>query len=249
MDKTTVQFLLESYRAQDANDPIFAEALREIAADPELAAWFAERQRFDAVIAAALREVEVPGDVKDRILRGSPAVTPFPVPHRAGIWATLGSIAAVLLLGLFSWQFLVPHPRAIDPLAMQAITFTSKMPALQFVCFNPAAVAKWVNAQPDSQKVGLTLPPPDKSMSMVMIGSSIVNWNGHPVVMVCLQDGKRMAMLYVMKASDVPGMKEGESETVQHGDWVVRTTDDHGQIHVLTARGAPGDLDFRMPFS
>ncbi len=250
MDKEKIKLLLESYRPEDADDPIFAEALRAAAADPELAAWLERMQRFDDEAGRALRDLPVPTDLKDRILSGAaPRVTPFPVPYRSRPWALVGAMAAMLVLGLFAGHYLLPDRQPAHRLEMQAITFTSHMPALQFVCFNAAAVAQWVNQQPGSRKVGLKLPPPDGSMSMSMIGSSVVDWDGHPVVMVCLQDGKRMAMLYVLKSSDMPELKDGMAETVQHGEWVVRLTNANGQIHVLAAKGRPEDLDFRMPFS
>ncbi len=81
-----------------------------------------------------------------------------------------------------------------------------------------------------------------------MIGSSIVNWNGHPVVMICMQDGRHMAMLYVLKDADVAGLKDNSTETFQRADWVVRATKANGQVRLLAARGTADDLDFPMPF-
>jgi hypothetical protein len=246
MDKATVKLLLESYRPQDANDPTFAEALREVAADPELAEWFAEMQRFDAVMSSKFEEMEVSPDVREHILlgyRATPNIVQFP---RWRIPAVIGSIAAMLVATLFAWHLLAPAP--MSPLALQAISYTGKMPPLQFVCFDAQAVAEWINKQPGAEKVGFQIPPPPKSLSMAMIGSSIVDWNGHSVVMVALQNNKRMAMLYILKASDYPGLKDGLTETVQKNDWVVRTTNSDGQVRLLATKGGPEDLDFQMPF-
>ena len=99
------------------------------------------------------------------------------------------------------------------------------MPPLQFVCFNAAAVAGWINRQPGSQEIGLKLPKPPETLPMAMIGSSVVDWNGQPVVMICLQDGQRMAMLYILKPGDGPGLPEGATETMQQAGWVVRSTE------------------------
>ncbi len=247
MDKATVKLLLESYRPQDAHDPMFAEALREVAADPELAAWFEDMQRFDAVMSAKFHDVTVPPEVKSHILLGYHATAPVIPPHRSRVWVIAGSIAAMLLLGLFAWRSFAPRERPISPLAQQAISFTEQMPPLQFVCFDAAAVAGWINQQPGSQKIGVQFRKPPASLSMAMIGSSVVEWNGKPVVMVCLQNGKRMAMLYILSDSDAAGLHEGASETVQHADWVVRTTKSHGQVRLLATRGRPEDLDFQMP--
>lgn len=247
MDNSEIKLLLECYRPQDAGDPIFADALRAVADDPELAAWFEERQRFDAVMFGKFREVPVPADLPSQIVDGYQSAAPAP-SRRPRFWMLAGSVAALFLVGLLSWHFFAPRPSPSQLLAQQAIDFTGKMPALQFVCFDASAVAGWVNKQPGAQKVGLKLPKPADSMSMAMIGSSVVDWNGRPVVMVCLQNGQRMAMLYILSAEDVGDMLDGTSETVQKADWVVRTTKSGGQVRLLTAKGRPEDLNFPMPF-
>ena len=248
MNKDDAKVILESYRAQDADDPIFAEALKMVAEDPELAEWFEEMQRFDAVMAAKFNEIHVSTDLKDQILSGKhPAATILSFPPWR-IVASVGAIAALVCLSLFSWHLLAPPVSPLDQLELQAVAYSDKMPPLQFVCFNAAAVADWINKQPGSAKVGLRLPPPPKSLSMAMIGSSMIQWNGHPVVMVCLQNDKRMAMLYIMKCSDFPGVKEGLRDTMQKADWIVRSSTDNGQVHLLATKGGPNDLDFQMPF-
>lgn len=248
MDKSTARLLLESYRPQDAGDPVFAEALRAVAADPELAAWFQESQRFDAALSAKFREVPVPAGIKSHILLGYHAETATssePAPRR---WIIPGSLAALVMAGFFSWHFLAPRPRPASSLALQAISYTDRMPPLQFVCFNAAAVAGWINRQPGSQEIGLKLPKSPETLPMAMIGSSVVQWNGQPVVMICLQDGQRMAMLYILKPGDGPGLPEGATETMQQAGWVVRSTNTNGQLRLLTTKGKPEDLDFPLPF-
>ena len=249
MDKETVKLLLQSYRPHDANDPIFAEALREVAADPELAAWFEEMQRFDAVMASKFQDMTVPRDVKNHILLGyHGGADDATAARRTPILAWVASIAAILVLGLLCWPWLKPSRRPMNALALQAISYTEQMPPLQFVCFDAGAVASWVNEQPGTKRIGLKLPTPDKALSMAMIGSSIVDWNGRPVVMICLQNGQRMAMLYVLEPRDAADLAEGATETVQKADWVVQTTKSDGRVRVLTTKGRPEDLDFQMPF-
>ena len=248
MDKTTIKLLLESYRPHDAEDPIFTEALREVAADPELAAWFEEMQRFDAVMTAKFQAVAVPGDVKEHILLGRVAGIAGPAARRPNALIWIGAIAAALVLGLFCWRVLTPAQRPMNALALQAISYTEQMPPLQFVCFDAGAVASWVNEQPGTQRLGLKLPKPDQSLSMAMIGSSIVDWNGRPVVMICLQNGQRMAMLYILSPDDAEGLQDGATETIEKDNWVVQAKNTNERVQMLTTKGRAGDLDFRMPF-
>lgn len=242
MDKDTVRMLLESYRPEDHADPMFAEALAEVARDTELATWFAEKQRFDAVMAGKFRELPAPVEVKARVLADARATVPAARPPG---WPLAIAAAVALAAGLLIWRNFGSAPPG-HTLAHQAISFTQEMPALQFVCFDAAAVASWINEQPGAKNVALQLRKPAQELSMGMIGSSVVDWNGKPVVMVCLQDGKRMAMLYIL--SDPGAFREGATETVEKNGWAARTFKAGGQMRILTGRGRAEDLNFDVPF-
>jgi len=244
MDKETARMLLESYRPQDHADPMFTDALAEAARDPELGVWFAEQQRFDALMGQKFREVPVPAEVKVRVLADARAA--LPVAPRAR-WPLALAAAAVLAAGLLAWRNFAP----VSPgraLAHQAISFTQEMPALQFVCFDAGVVAQWVNEQPGVSNVALKLRKPAAELSMSMIGSSVVDWNGQPVVMVCLQNGKRMAMLYILGEKEAASLLEGKAETLEENGWAARTIKTGGQVRILAARGRAADLDFDVPF-
>ncbi len=259
MDSASAKLLLASYRTRDADDPAFAEALRAVAADPALRVWLEDGQQFDAEMASHIQGLVVPADVKSQILLGYRAQGSQPITHSVrqfGIWALASGLAALLIVGgFFAWPQFVPREPRISSLAQQAIFFTNQMPPLQFVCFDATAVAGWINKQPASQKVGLHLPPPPSSLSMHLIGSSMVEWRGRPVVMVCLQNGQRMAMLYILNAQDAaamqpgaPELPDGANEVVQRADWVVRTSKAEGQLRLLATKGRPEDLDFPLPY-
>ena len=64
------RLILQAYRpgGQDANDPQFAEALALAKADPELSAWFARQQKFDAQVSREIKSLPVPPKLKDKIL-------------------------------------------------------------------------------------------------------------------------------------------------------------------------------------
>jgi len=242
VDREEVKLLLEAYRPQDAEDPIFAEALREVAKDPELAAWFAETLQFDALIEEKLRGTVVPPEVRGRVL-------PREVPaekeawHR---WAIPAAAAALLAAALLLWQSFSPA-RPSRALARRAISFTGGMPALQFVCFNASDVAGWVNKHPTAQRLGLLVNDPGEALFMKMIGSSIVEWDGKPVLMICLQNDRQMAMLYILNDAGAQ-LPEGASETVEDHGWAARTIRTGGQVRILTTKGRAEDLDFAMPF-
>jgi len=62
--------ILIAYRAgrTDASDPEVAEALRLAHRDPFLRQWLEQQRAFHGAMEARLREIPVPGDLKNRIL-------------------------------------------------------------------------------------------------------------------------------------------------------------------------------------
>ena len=260
MDKAAVKTALGAYRAghRDAGDPAFAEALREAARNPELAAWLAEQQRFDALMAAALQQAPPPAGLKESILRaagsdGKPfpgaAATPFARPRPVAWLAMAAALALAFALGRLTL------PRAAGPaaagraganrLALQAIAYTGKMPALQFVCFDAAEVAHWVQEKATAMRMGQFLDKPVASMRM--IGSSAAQWEGKPVIMIALQNGQQMAMLYVVRAADFPDAVHGAGEIMEKDGWISKTGRHGDHLYVLATKGTRQNLDFPLP--
>jgi len=69
MDKTRIKLLLSSYRPKvdDANDPVFREALELMARDAELESWFRAEQECDAAMVEKFRQVPVNSEAKESI--------------------------------------------------------------------------------------------------------------------------------------------------------------------------------------
>jgi hypothetical protein len=70
MDKEQAKILLAGFRpdGSDAGDPAFAEALRLVTADAELARWFARERALDAAFAEVLNGCALPEDLRQNIL-------------------------------------------------------------------------------------------------------------------------------------------------------------------------------------
>ena len=263
MDKATIKLVLGAYRAgtQDKDDPFFAEALREAERDPELVAWFEEGQRFDALMVDTLKQAPAPTGLKELILLNakSPAkrVTLIEaLPHlwqgQAKTWlAVAASVVIAFMLGRQTTPGSTPPARSGevagangDRLALQAIAYTGKMPALQFVCFDAAAVAHWVTEKSAAMHMGEVIDKPLSSMQM--IGSSTAEWEGKPVIMIALQNKEQMAMLYLVRASDFPGTAGG-GEIMEKDGWVSKTGRNGEHLYVLTTKGTRENLNFPMP--
>jgi hypothetical protein len=102
MKNQEAKFILGTYRAngQDADDPMFADALSQAQRDPELQGWLRRQQAFDTAVAAKLHEVPPPGELREAILAGARASRPRPVWWMNRAW--LGAAAAVLIVAAIS---------------------------------------------------------------------------------------------------------------------------------------------------
>ena len=259
MDKATLKLVLGACQAGcgDAGDPLLAEARREAGRDPELVAWLEEEQRFDTFVADNLGSLSTPAGLKESILLNARSATSRPAAadrtpaawrHPGATWLAMAAgLALAFLLGRRTLPDAVPSSASggADRLALQAISYTGRMPALQFVCFDPAEVARWVNGKSASLHMGQLI---DKPMaSMQMIGSSTTQWEGKPVVMIALQNGDRMAMLYLLRAADFPGAAGAAAGIMEKDGWVSKTGREGDHLYVLTTKGTRKDLDFPMP--
>ncbi len=262
MDKAAIKTILSAYRAgrREEEDPVFAEALGEVEKDPELSSWFDDEQRFDARMVETLKGAAAPADLKELILLDArPAGSrTFAVVETAGGWtrrlAPWLAMAAVFMLAFVLGRLTLPPaaPPTVDGsnygnrLALQAIAYTGRMPALQFVCFDASEVARWVDEKSVALHMGKLTAKPLRSMQM--IGSSTAEWEGKPVVMVALQNGRQMAMLYFVRAADFPDAAGGKTEEIMEKDgYATKTSRSGDYIYVLTTKGTREDLDFPMP--
>ncbi|MDP9292359.1 MAG: hypothetical protein M3O82_08355, partial [Verrucomicrobiota bacterium] len=97
MDREAAKVLLECYRpgGADANDPTFAEALREVQSDPELAQWFANQQAFDSVIVGKLAHLPAPPLPEAFSFRQKARETALPVRRFAPVALALAAALAL----------------------------------------------------------------------------------------------------------------------------------------------------------
>jgi hypothetical protein len=98
-----VREILRLYRpgTMDAMDPQMAEALQEVQRDPELAHWFNEQCGVYIAIRSKLKQIEVPADLKRRILLENVGRRKMIHLNRPVTW--LAAAAAVALLGVVWW--------------------------------------------------------------------------------------------------------------------------------------------------
>jgi hypothetical protein len=98
VDSVEAKVILSFYRPGiDDDDPHFAAALEQAERDPELGAWLSNQQKSYGEIRGTLRSVDVPDQLRDKILRERPVSFPRP---RISFRALQIAAALALLAGI-----------------------------------------------------------------------------------------------------------------------------------------------------
>ena len=99
MNNQEAKFILRAYRSNgvDANDALFAEALRQAQQDPVLRTWLASEQALDAAIASKLKDITPPAGLREAILTGAKVSSNRRSFWRQPQWISLGAAAALLI--------------------------------------------------------------------------------------------------------------------------------------------------------
>jgi len=126
MNNEQAKFILRAYRpgGRDAGDATFGDALRQAQADPTLGAWFAREQSFDATVAAKLRVVTPPPELREAILAGTRVSFSPARPHwRLPAWLAAAAALAVVITGVATYRLIVAgrSPAGLDRIAAFAL--------------------------------------------------------------------------------------------------------------------------------
>src|SRR6185295_12013962 len=120
MNNQEAKFILGAYRpdGSDATDPMFAEALTMVERDPELRDWLERQRAFDRAVAAKVRAIVPPAELREAILAGGRASRP------RRLWWTnpvvLVAAAAMVVLGVVSYSIM---PRLSRPAVSDLVGF------------------------------------------------------------------------------------------------------------------------------
>ena len=225
MNKNRIIEILEAYRPGEGleSDPEVLEALELAAQDPDLARKRDAIQAFDDAFGEQLRAINVPADLKGRILAASPsATTPpetgKPATGRIIAWlhpAAFAVAASIIMLFALSFTFLrsptpssqiaAPPPLAIaeTPLMQTASSlYKSLRPR-----FRPTAGSETLGYLEDH---GGALPVslPFNSEWDNSFACDVVDVNGAKVSIICFTapDQSHTIHLFTFHRSDFPGV-------------------------------------------
>jgi len=240
MNNEYAKAILGSYRSngQDAEDPFFAEALRQARLDPSLKKWFQEEQDFDAGIARALQSITPPADAKALIIATASSTT-----RKRRPWWPLALAASLLVVASVAFSLKSRSTGLALPaeatLAQLATNLSEHHASMGLMSSDLGRVRQWIANRggplPD------TLPP--KLADLMILGCETWDTSRGKVSLVCfVGDQKQMVHLYIFEnAAQHPGLPAIDHPQLStEGNWSLALWQNHGHAYVL---GSPLDSD------
>lgn len=184
--------ILTDYRpGRSENSREVTEALALVERDPELNEWFSGQQRFHANVKKSLRTIEVPADLKTRILSGKKVVPLW----RKTIPLYAAAAAAIILIGVATMWF----QRSDEQITFagyqdRMVGFALREYRMDVLSEDPQVIRNFLRKQGAPADFQL----PRGLAQLPVMGGARLSWQGAPVSMVCykLKD-KEIAYLFV----------------------------------------------------
>jgi hypothetical protein len=253
MNREEAKLILQVCRPGDeaAADAQVAAALALAKADPVLAAWHAEEQRWDESIRSKLEMVPVPADLRARILAGEPAVeevadnvVELPMEDQEVRFIPLRfprflAIAAVLIITFslaFNW---IRRPQPAGQLADFArdmmVASSNGAHHVDVENSNINDVRGWLAGH--HALADIDLPPAIKSAPGLM-GCRALGWHGRQVSMLCfMMKGSEHVDLFVTPAGSISDAPEpGQPRFAMVNQQMTAGWTAAGNVYLMTGR-------------
>lgn len=199
----------------DDSEPDISAALAAAQADPRLSDWSAKESEVDGRISAALRSVQPPHGLRDRILTGARVSRKEPggfagwfekkvfgILQRGELAAIAAVIALLASAVIFNRVSDVPDDRPWQVFATaKAAEFESGITPLEREDALFESTAAWMREKACPAPHTL----PEGLQGLGLFGCSTMKWNNKPVGIVCFKlDQKREVHLVSINVRDIP---------------------------------------------
>ncbi|HEY3931775.1 MAG TPA: hypothetical protein VGM58_05340 [Verrucomicrobiae bacterium] len=253
MNREEAKLILQSYRpgGQDAGDPQFAEALALAKSDVELAAWFADQQKFDTFASRKLKSVAVPPDLKAKILADAiPAwqkIVELPAP---AWWQNLfrspvsWAVAAIVVIYLSLAIFLKPQEnsaRFADYSAQMVSAAVNDTNHVDIENSDMKQVVAWLGEHHGENKFVLPVALNGKTG---LVGCRVLDWHGQRVSMLCYGlNGAGHVDLFVAEAKIFPDAPPiDQPQFASSGGMPTASWSHDGMVYLMVGHSADADL-------
>ena len=186
MNNDEAKRILAAYRpeSQDAADPQVSAALQQVERDPALKAWFERHSAFQNSIRESFRQIPVPSDLPDKILRPSNIVTIDAWWQRPVLFATAAGI--IILIALSAFWFTRSTEDSLAVFRNRMVGTALREYRMDIVTNDMMQIRQFLtrNRAPADYELTGTL------AKLVPVGAGLLSWQGQPVSMVCLDSGE-----------------------------------------------------------
>ncbi len=246
MDKNEAKQVLQALRPNDLNssEPEVIQALVVIEGDPEMKAWWEAQQSFDRKVAAKLKDVPVPADLRATLLAGR-KITPFPAqtrpqPELSFFWLAAAAVVAILCVAGTFYQVAATAPLDRSAYTADVLPLLNHdSPPLAMTSPDHDKIAAWLkerNAPMGALPSGIAAIP--------SVGCQKFMVHGHAVSLICfaLASGG-LAHLFIVDQralADPPGNNAPEFDQVQ--EWSTAAWSDGHMSYLLATQAGPNAL-------
>jgi hypothetical protein len=241
MDRQEAKLVLQAHQPDhlDVSHPAFAEALALVETDPELKAWWEAQQAFDRRVAAKLREVPVPADLRSVILTGRKIEQFTPQPSLLSWLAAAAVVAFLCVAGTFKEIAMTTGPLAQTDYEATVLPFLhNNAPDLAMTSPDRAKIMGWLkerNAPMGNLPAGMTTLP--------TVGCQKYMVHGHTVSLICfVMASGAIAHLFVVDQEALTDPAGNAPEFNQMQGWSTASWSDGQMSYLLATQAGPDAL-------
>jgi anti-sigma factor RsiW len=253
MNREEAKLILQVCRpgGQDAGDTQFAEALALLKSDTELAAWFADQQKFDAFVSRKLKSVAVPPGLKAKILAGAipvrQKIVELPAPawwqklfHSPVSWAMAAIVVIFLSLVIF-WKQPENGSRFADYSTQMVYAAVNDAHHVDIENQDMKQVVAWLVEHHGENKFVL---PAALNGSNGLAGCRVLDWHGRKVSMLCYGlSGPGHVDLFVTGAKFFPDAPpEDKPQFISNGGMPTASWSHEGMVYLMVGHSVNADL-------
>jgi hypothetical protein len=186
----------------DDTDLDLAKALECVERDAELRTWFEQQKLLQSAVQRKFRELPVPADLKETILKQQKIVSP-PAGWQTPAWL---KIAAVLVVfgGLAAFALIFWNrasvPDGFGDYQSRMVRSALREYRMDLLTNDLPSVRRWMVAQGAPSDFSV----PKGLAQLEVVGGGALRWRNNPVAMICFhREDKQMLFLFVMNSSAV----------------------------------------------
>ncbi len=236
MNNDEAKFILQAYRpgGGDAQDALFAQALEQVRRDPALATWFERERTHDAAVAAKLRTIVPPAELRSAILAGGTIASRRTRRWVVPAWIGLAASVAMILTAALFWL----QPAQAEEFSEFAMDYASGPFRLSNHQEDMDKLRTWLA----ERRAPLPLQIPTGCQKLQALGCKTVEYRGKNISLICFERGREFH-LFVARRTDYPNLREcPKPEFTTKGKWASAHWSDSENCYVLATDAGVDEL-------